>query len=184
MGKGFKMAAFVAAIGLIVAVASYFIPDSLPVSAQKGDLDRVKMLIEKGEDVNKSGNKGIGTPLIEAIETNHMPIVKYLVEEAGADIEAASNLGDTPLYVAAGYNKPEALNYLVEKGVKINTPGKYGMTPLMEAAARGHDQIVARLLELGADVNHKSDEGKTALDYAVHYKRDAIVEMLKNHSAK
>jgi ankyrin repeat protein len=59
--------------------------------------------------------------------------VRRLVE-AGAEVNAASNSGVTPLMNAAGMGNKEAVELLIKKGADVNhrTSGNY--TALMQAA--------------------------------------------------
>jgi ankyrin repeat protein len=49
-----------------------------------------------------AGNKIGYTPLHRAAINGHLDVVKYLVEEKGADVKAAYNDGRTPLHRTAG----------------------------------------------------------------------------------
>jgi ankyrin repeat protein len=61
----------------------------------------------------------------------------------------------------------------------VNARAASGHIPLHEASANGNVELVKLLIDNGADVNARSDDGKTPLDFAVEYKRDEIVDLLK-----
>jgi ankyrin repeat protein len=65
----------------------------------KGDLDRVKDLIESGVDVNFQGF-GFQTPLFYAVEKCHLEITKYLLEN-GANPNSKNIMGETAAFIAA-----------------------------------------------------------------------------------
>jgi ankyrin repeat protein len=99
--------------------------------------------------------------------------------EAGADINAASDSGVTPLMNAAGTGNKEAVEFLIQKGADVNhrTSGNY--TPLMQAALVGQLEIVKILLDAGADPTVKDTGGRTAIAYAEDQKHDDIVQLIE-----
>ncbi len=94
-------------------------------AVEKGNLAYVKGYIERGVDVNSRGKpnqeyptrEGV-TPLALAARYGHMPVVRYLVEEAGADIVLANVDGVTPLHLAADGDQAEVCRYLIEHGAE------------------------------------------------------------------
>jgi uncharacterized protein len=57
-----------------------------------------------------------------------MPVMKYLVEELGADVNARDNDGYTPLHHAAARGDNEMILYLVEKGADVTAVARSGQT--------------------------------------------------------
>jgi ankyrin repeat protein len=53
---------------------------ALHLAAQNGHLECVKLLVEKGANINLPG-KNRATPLILASGLGHFPVVEYLLEE-------------------------------------------------------------------------------------------------------
>lgn len=72
--------------------------DDLIVAAGKGDVAKIKRLVEQGADKETKGNYGY-TSLLLAAYRGHFDVVKYLVEQ-GADKEANNNKGYTALLIA------------------------------------------------------------------------------------
>ena len=87
-------------------------------ACEEGDLEKAKLLIEKGTNIEAKDNDG-NNPLIYASCYGRIEIVKYLIEK-GADIEAKGNYGYTPLIVASCYGYIEVVKYLVEIGTDTN----------------------------------------------------------------
>jgi ankyrin repeat protein len=124
------------------------------------NVEIAKYLIEKGANVNAEDRDG-WTPLHSACEID-LEIVKYLVDK-GAKVNAKDDGGWTPLYYARNV---EIAKYLIEKGANVNAKNEYGYTPLHCACDYHFTEIVKLLIEKGADVNDKDKDGWTPLHYA------------------
>lgn len=62
-----------------------------------------------------------------------------LLVKAAADLEATiSNIGGTPLHLAAEGGRPEIMGVLIEAGANPNNRLLDGATPLYRAAQDGH----------------------------------------------
>ena len=96
---------------------------------------------------------------------------------AGADANAKTKNGDTPLHLA-NPEKPGLLEILAEHGADINAVNIHGRTPLLEMINRlGHGfsnkprpgaQFFDRLLELGADVMVADYRGDNIFHHILH----------------
>ena len=84
----------------------------------------------------------------------------------GADLNARSQTGLTPLHVAAANNtNPEIIRTLVELGADLNARAQRGETPLHVAAGFNQtSEVVLVLLELGADHRARDSAGSSAWD--------------------
>jgi ankyrin repeat protein len=156
----------------------------LHFAAIKGDAATVKLLIEKGSDVNSKTLGGITTLHLAAVSGN-VDVARLLLE-VGADVNARDDMGRTPLHYASNAS---VAKMLIEAGADINARDKEGVTPLHYAAhrcwgARGpFRDVVKTLLEYGADVNAKTTFGVTPLHVAAYYGEAEIVEMLIKRGA-
>lgn len=59
----------------------------------------------------------------------------------------------TPLHFAAGYNHPEVVKLLLEKGADIEAKDKGHLVPLHNACSYGHYEVAELLIKYGANVN-------------------------------
>ena len=89
-----------------------------------------------------------------------LPVVKYLVEELGADVNARDNDGYTPLHHAAARGDNDMILYLVSKGADVSAIARSGQTTA--DMANGPVQrvspfpaTVALLEKLGSKNSHK-----------------------------
>src|SRR5215471_2543085 len=122
-------------------------------AAGYGTLDIMKLLLDKGADINAK-NKRNSTPLHWAI---HDEAKVRLLITRGADINAKQIEGRSPLYQAASLaNGASVVKLLLEKGADPNVATLIGMTPLMAAAVRGDIDVMRTLLDKGANVNAKN----------------------------
>src|SRR5205809_1785109 len=101
---------------------------------------------------------------------------------AGANINGRGD-GYTPLALAAGEGRLQAVRYLIDEGADVNSRESYGNTALTEATYYGHVPIMKELLFRGADINAISKNG-TALDIAMSRNNQAAIDLLAHHGGK
>ena len=93
-------------------------------------------------------------------ETGMLPAVKYLVEEAGADVNAVDADGNTAVHHAAARGDNEMIQYLVSKGADVKRVNRSGQTTVDMAngpvqRTQPYPETIALLEKLGAVNNHK-----------------------------
>jgi len=125
-------------------------------AAQANDVAAMRLLTSRGADPNRPTKLGV-TPLMvaggigfEYQGTNISPesrlaAVKYLVEEAGADVNAKDSKGYTTLHGSAYVGEDAIIEYLVSKGadVKARANGRLGGTQGAEDVPEGTGDTVA-----------------------------------------
>ena len=84
---------------------------------QQGFIEAVKLLIEKGADVNSA--------LIFTVRNCPFEVIKLLIDK-GADVNAKDNYGRTALMAAASKGSYEAVKLLIEKGADVNAKDNDG----------------------------------------------------------
>lgn len=88
--------------------------------------------------------------------------------EAGADINATDESGNTPLHEVSDEHKIEPVRFLLGKGAEVNAKNFCGATPLLLAAKESDVESVRILLAAGASLNvTETREGGTALHHAI-----------------
>jgi ankyrin repeat protein len=89
-----------------------------------------------------------------------MPVMRYLVEELGADVNQRDNNGYTPLHHAAARGDNEMILYLVSKGADVKAVSRRGQTTVDMANGpvqrlRPFPETIALLERLGAKNSHR-----------------------------
>jgi ankyrin repeat protein len=109
--------------------------------------------------------------------------VKILAAK-GADPNAVSQQGLSPLGIAAQYGKEKAAVALLQAGADPARPiGEGGYTALMLATANHSEPLVQALIQKGVDVNARNSGGVTALMIAAANSRADMVELLVHAGA-
>jgi ankyrin repeat protein len=158
----------------------------LSYAAEKGHEAVMKLLVEKGAELETKSDYYGRTPLSYAAEDGHAAVVKLLLEK-GAELETKStSSGRTPLSYAAEKGHEAVVKLLVEKGAEPETKDEnYGRTPLLYAVENGHVAVVKLLVEKGAELETKStSSGQTPLSYAARYGHEAVVKLLLEKGAE
>lgn len=106
-----------------------------------GGAQMVKFLLYRGADPNHNAARS----LREAAAQGQREIMDLLMD-AGADINAATDSGWTPLHSAVQSGDPLAVEFLIRKGARINAKDRSGRTPL--ALAYSEAQIEEKLASL------------------------------------
>ncbi|MBU0467988.1 MAG: ankyrin repeat domain-containing protein [Candidatus Omnitrophica bacterium] len=137
----------------------------LMTGVYKGDLNIVKLLIQKGAKVNEKGWSRLPeeseTAADIAAYSGNLEILKYLMKKQG-------KLSKSAIFLSARSGCKEVVEYLLANGADINGPGPYqSKTLLMEASWWGQVDIVKMLIEQGAEVNLINENGYTALSEAI-----------------
>ncbi len=148
-----------------------------------GNIDAVKLLIERGAEVRPYSGK----LLTLAVVMNRVDLVKLLIDH-GADVERSRLLGrlddaERPvadLLIARGKKVPDwmlprtcrpdvstnelhRVKVLLDYGARLDDRGRYGLTALHYAVRGGKLPLIKLLLERGADANAPDVEGYAPL---------------------
>jgi hypothetical protein len=119
--------------------------------------------------VNVKDDESESTPLHWAAMIDHVEIALLLLEN-GADVNAKSNHGWTPLHYAAEQdNNVDVLHLLVENGADLEAQANNGWRALHSAARNGNLPIIQELISrYHVDINARVNDGSTALWLARH----------------
>jgi ankyrin repeat protein len=145
-----------------------------------GHVRIARFLYRMGARFNDSDLLGWNS-LLEAAGRGDLATLRFLVEEAEANIRSRTEERVTALMLAALGGHQQIVVYLIDRGANINAKTNHNATPLMYAAAGGNQELVTILLQRGALIQAEDFSGKAALDYA---KDDSMREFLLDRGAK
>ncbi|KAH6981804.1 hypothetical protein BKA56DRAFT_549653 [Ilyonectria sp. MPI-CAGE-AT-0026] len=152
-------------------------------AAKGGHEAVVRLLLDRGADIEAADEDEGQTPLLWAAEEGYEAVVRLLLDR-GADIEAAAEgEGQTPLLWAAEEGHEAVMQLLLDRDADIEAADKRGRTPLIWAAKGGHEAVVRLLLDRGADIEAADKMGRTPLLWATANGREAVMRLLLDRGA-
>jgi ankyrin repeat protein len=157
-------------------------------ASRRGNLATVRVLLAKNANPNARESNGGQNALMWAVSQRQSAVVEELLKH-GADVQAGSKSGFTPLMFAAQQGDEDSARILLRAGAKPNdAQPKTGLTSLMIASAMANVKAVDVLLDNGADPNLADANGYTSLhrvvrdsDYGINLaSKDAILAIVKS----
>lgn len=168
-------------------------PEEMCIKEEMAHETMVKLLIDRGADVNADVRHTVQrpshevllktTPLVAAAGEMNWHIVNILVKH-GADIDAKNGYGETALVQQALRGCVETVALLLRLGASPNQagPGPDGETPLVFAVSRSDPHLAEMLLQHGADVNRLT-AGVSPMTWAIYRAATNMVKLLLDHGA-
>ena len=124
---------------------TYYKVSELIAAVKDNNIDNVKTLINKGDDVNER-NRNEETPLTIASSLGNVEVAKILIIN-GADVNAKRYVNSyTPLMYAAEDGNDAVVKLLIDNGADVNARDKWGRTALAIAKEKRHTKVI-QLLE-------------------------------------
>lgn len=147
-------------------------------SINKGDIEQVKLLLDKGVDVHAKNHYG-WPPLVRAAEDGHLAIIEILLER-GADPLRGTAGDRLPLHFAAEGGHLLVVRVLLQQPtVDPNQRDYDGQTALFKAANNGHHETVKLLLQQkDVDPDAVSSSGFTPLLHSISERHTKVVKLL------
>ena len=152
-------------------------------AAKYGSSPFVKLLAEKGAEINTIEEENKDTALTLAAKENNANSVSVLIDY-GAYVNHKDKDGLNALFWAAYRGNAVIAEMLLKEGAFVNMGTKKETTPLMVAAKEGHKDVVTVLLKYGAAVNYTCKDGDNALMYAQSSNNTEIIKLLREYGAK
>ncbi len=105
---------------------------------KKGDLDKIKAILESDPSLLNVREANDRTPLMQALFSRQVAVFKFLLEK-GADFNAANKDGFTPLHFAVFSAQMELVEMLIAKGATLDANANIiAATPLDLAVSGPH----------------------------------------------
>lgn len=174
---------------------------------RKGSVDKVKVLLDYGANIDQLGTAWGVTPLMAAIRKGELDIAKLLVKR-GANKDIVSKAGYTTLDYALTLEGRDRMSFMAlidpdyilfgkrillraieDRDVEqVKTILELGANPrldfpVVESITRGHTVILQLLLDNGANVNEMRQDGVTPLMASISYKRAEAIRLLLAYGA-
>lgn len=119
-------------------------------AANKGNIELIKYLIDKGSDINRTDDKGATALAFAASNGQGNPAVYEVFFNAGVNPNQKYNNGANMLLLAVANDSDLKLtNYLVSKGLSINSTDDLGRTAFDYAARNGNVALLTKLVDKG-----------------------------------
>lgn len=135
------------------------------VAAQQGNIEALRILVEKGVDINvrtRFGQYNGETALNLALLNNQTTAARFLID-SGAILNLGNINGVRALEIATVNKDFDMVQYILNKGANPNNSNINKVTPLFVAVQNGSFDILKLLVSFGADVNYKSSNRSTPL---------------------
>jgi ankyrin repeat protein len=154
----------------------------LAAKVRNGNLEGMRMMIEKGQDINVP-TPGGQTVLQLAVLRGDVAMVGLLLGN-GADFDVEdARTGMTPLLTAARDGRHEIVEMLVRFGADINAKNRDDDTPLHLAAAGGHRATIDVLLKYRPDLEARNRQGRTAIQQAEQNRHEQVAMAIRQYSS-
>lgn len=151
-------------------------------AARNGQVNAARILLDAGADVCNKGTSSECLPLIDAVGSDQIEMVAFLLSK-GANVNAKASYNRTPLFIAVCRRNVELASLLLETGAEANIMSN-GRTALIASVLNDDVKMTELLLAHGANVNTQSEYHSTPLYIA--YRRDNIEigQILLQHGAE
>lgn len=164
---------------------------ALFVAANLHHVEVVQALLAAGADVRlrthcpQTPDRDGGTVQHSLLhsESPDDPVLLTILLDAGADVDAATNGGETALSLACSYRLLNCARLLLDRGARPQVVGGTTTVALVEAAMSGSVESVQLLLDRQVPVDIATAVGLTPLMMACWEGREPVVELLLSRRA-
>ena len=145
----------------------------LSAAIKSGNLEMVKLILEKGPDFSFEDEKG-STYLMMA---KNAEMAKLLIE-AGIEIDKPNSKGKKIILDVASSDNSDVLKVLIDGGANLEVKNVRGNTPLILAVMENKVENVKILVAAGANLDAQNKNGNTALMKTVN--KEIMLYLINN----
>eukprot|EP00397_Hematodinium_sp_SG-2012_P003037 GEMP01003045.1.p1 GENE.GEMP01003045.1~~GEMP01003045.1.p1 ORF type:complete len:881 (+),score=178.89 GEMP01003045.1:71-2713(+) len=167
----------------------------LTLASESGLAEIIVLLLNAQANINQTGSSNFDTPLLLAVQNNHVDIVRLLIANNG-DVSAPDAQNQTPLMRALSTTAAlhqevtstswpnSVVSVLLDNGADVNRCAiAVAMTPLMRAVEANNASLVEALIAAHASVNMVDGVGDFPLLCAVENRHASLIATLTSHGA-
>ena len=158
----------------------------LMIAAIRGHINALTLLIKHGADVDLQDSDGCKALHFAVYGSDISSEILSCLIGIGADVNACTNNGVTPLMIAAEEGHINAVTSLVKCGANVHLQDKDGQTALhhaMQSPQASICEVLSCLVKNGADVNAHTFHNETPLMLASRDGHVNVVTFLIKHGA-
>jgi ankyrin repeat protein len=150
------------------------------------NLDIVKYLVDLGADLEVNDDFGNTALLIATDEYDpenevDRDIVMLLINR-GANVNAQTATGITPLYHAVNAGDLDLARLLLDRGADVNKIYFNNISVLHLASEYENLDMIRLLLDYGVDSSILDRENRSAEDYLVDMQNDELAQFIRNYT--
>lgn len=150
--------------------------------AEKGDLVKIKKIIDENEKLVNARLKNNETILTIVSYIGYYDIAEYLISK-DANVHLRNDWDNNALTNASMKGHLKIVKLLLNNGANINSRGNSGSTSLHLAARNQHADVVKLLVEYGCNVDPQNDYSMTPLFFASWGGNPDIIKTLVDNGA-
>jgi ankyrin repeat protein len=155
---------------------------ALSLAIRQGNLPAVRAIVEKNPTLATTADGAGFTPLHIAATAGRVDIIEFLLGR-GADIEARTPGGQTPLFQTIPLVSEPAFVYLLGRGANLNARDKQGGSILQFALSWRRPAMVDLILSRGFVVDVQGTAAQEMLDQAANAGIESLVTALASKGA-
>jgi ankyrin repeat protein len=155
------------------------------------DLEKVRLLVERGADVNAHAATGITPLMVAAQYTGNVEVIRFLLKKGarpnpdqGVEVR---NDASAIFYAMMAFDV-EMVRALADAGADVNARmkiiGRFSATPLIYTVAGSSPAMVEYLISKGANPNEVDPDGISILGWAAIINRADTVKLLVARGAE
>ncbi|GAA49883.1 transient receptor potential cation channel subfamily A member 1 [Clonorchis sinensis] len=133
------------------------------IAVNTGNMELIKACLDRGANVLAQDLAG-QTPLHYACTRGDLDCAKALLEHnpkyKARMISTVNRDGRGPIHLAAMYDHPNLIDYLLSQGAELNARDNKSMTPLLLAGSKGSVEASKHLVNIGAELTCCDENGR------------------------